>query len=1121
LVVINIDRKRGRATPMPPADDDDVIELIEPGPVATDGNMSSGGSTADLAGAGGIVLDDGAWVRITDPETQRLKQQYRWHRQNPNPSGKGPGWIEMTRPEARLYLSDDRIATLEADSALAYVPGHSGLQSGEMNGNVVIRLFERLADGSISLDPRDATLQVLASQATFDDFTGEIACDGHVEISTPTSEFTGEGLQIRLNDQDRDVRISVSVDRDNVVRLSRAASASAQPKLHSEQADPAAAAGRASHGKARGNASRSEAPVELKDETPARSDRAPAEAARDGDSKDSAPVQYYRLTMHNGVEVQDGSGDTGRIIAGESLHMYFSTQSQGFDGTAISIGNSSYPQGQAAQREHLTTNALVAALATAAVQDETPRHRSLAPPPSPDDIVITCEDQLTIEAIDPIAADLPTPQDARLEIVGHPVHVFDAATQATVSCGRLSYRTSGELLEMHATSLVPLRFNSPEMSGEGSRFWIVREGQAAGFTGAGWLEFGEAKRSSHLPPASLLSCVMWLDPISAIDGTSGSHPRGDRVRVEWSEAVELEFFERAAAESQGGIQSATFLENVIILGDEFAMAADSIAVRFSPPPDPAPGDRKPQDAWTTDGQFIDRIQADGRVVILGLNDAGYITCANLILELSARNGHPPAPDALRASGDVQVSDPRQTLWADDLTATFMNIERRGDSTGNSTASRFGNADVHLVTARGRVEVLFGDGGRAFGDQLLADAAAQTAELTGSHVIVAQDNLFVERGTRIELDQRTGSARFNGGGALMQFDQPLSTSFLPEPLIGARLQALANRARQNPPVIARRTSALPVGSGRATMTTTWRDFAVFSGNANDGGGRAEFHGQVRAFAERTPLERNSVLADDLELDFLKTDSNGAANAATSDLMVSDAGSISGESRALRRFLAKGGASVEYQSWVNEDHSDSPRIFAIHGEVISYDNERGEALVDGPGRLVVQDLRGKAGENANNAGPFSNQGISRFLWSHSLRMTRQADDTSLIVLDGDVSLEHLSRASEISTLSADRVEVTVHGNQSPLERSSLGLAGDAALSELSAIGSVFIRTNDREIDCSRLDYDEPSHLATILGKESKLALVRQRGTTNALRMLEGRWNVQTNAVTIIKGAAGGGR
>ena len=1137
LVVINIDRSRetAPAPPTPQDDDDDVIELIEPGPLATDGTMS-GGTNAAPGSAGDIILDDGAWVRITDPATRRLKQEYRWQRQNPNPPGRGPGWIEMLRPEARLYLSHDRVVTLEADSALAHVPGQGGLQSGEMNGNVIIRLFERRPDGTLSLDARAAALQVLASQASFDDFTGEISCQGHVDISTPSSEFTGEGLQIRLNDQERDVRISVIVERDNMVRLSRAAMEPSGQGLDAHDPSPEHAAGHEHPAQSRDIAPRTKRTQDNVQAPADGTDSVPANATANSDARDDSPVQYYLLTMHKDVEVQDGSGESGRVIAGDALQMYFSTKSEGFGGEAVSISAAPRIERYAGLveapdqarviglSERLNMPAIIAALATAA-QAERPRPQSLAPPPSPNDIVITCKDQLTIEPIDAGTADLPSAEDARLEILGRPVHVFDAATQATVSCGKLVYSTSGELLEMLATPIARLRFNSPDMAGEGVRFWIVRSGQSAGFTGAGWLEFGEPPKTGRVPLMQMLmgACVMSLDPAIVPDEKQAKQARADRVRIEWSEAVELEFFERAAAESRGGIRSAIFHENIIVLGEEFAMSADSIQVGFSAPGRQEHGDAAPRDAFSGSGQSIQRIDAVGSVVILGLNETGYIACEELRLQLAGGDDGRPLPVDLRATGGVQVSDPRQTLWSDDLAATFVNVERGALDDRESTASRFGNSNVHIVTARGRVEVLFGDGGRAFGDTLVADAVAQTADLTGEHVIVAQDNLLVDRGTRIHLDQRTGSARFDGGGELIQFAEPLSAALLPLPSFGARLQGLAVRAKQNVPMIARRSAAIPMGSGRATLTTTWRDFAVFSGRANDGGGRAEFHGDVQALAERTTLERNAIRADDLELDFAKNDSAGLSstnNAAMPD--TARPGAVSRESRTLRRSLARGTASLEHQSWMNDDHSDAPRIFAIHGETISYDAEHGEALVDGPGRMVVQDLRDEAAAgNAAQQAPFSNEGISRFRWSRSLRMTRQADDASLVVLDGDVALEHLSASDQISTLSADRVEVTIDGDRSQLEDSPLGLAGEASLRHMSAIGSVFVRTSDREIDCSRLEYDEASKLAEIHGQPEKLALVRQRGTPNALRMLEGRWNVETNAVTIIQGAAGGGR
>ena len=209
IVLINIDMSG--QTQVSSNDTEKIVDIIEP-----QLNTLNLDSVIDPR-AGQLVpqndvnpqLPSGSWIRFVDPQTGELAQQYRFVDLDPNPQGKPAGWLRMNQPEAEMFLSDGRVLVLTGDSALAFAPNRK-LESGTVIGNVWIRLFVG-RDGRPADPDRDTpVLVVRTEEAAFNNFLGEIRCDGDVQVQSSSLELpNGHGLTVLMDDQNHTFQLSM------------------------------------------------------------------------------------------------------------------------------------------------------------------------------------------------------------------------------------------------------------------------------------------------------------------------------------------------------------------------------------------------------------------------------------------------------------------------------------------------------------------------------------------------------------------------------------------------------------------------------------------------------------------------------------------------------------------------------------------------------------------------------------------------------------------------------------------------------------------------------------------------------------------------------------------------
>jgi hypothetical protein len=396
---------------------------------------------------------------------------------------------------------------------------------------------------------------VRTEQATFDNVIGEVRCPGVFEVETTSMEFPGRGFTMLVNDQGERVELTVEVEHVEHVRLAR------RPRT-------------ADRGAAGGDARADGAPAPKR---PAQGTPAP---------RDAGPPQFYRLTLHDQVRIRQGPAPGRRTATGDALTIVFSAQSEGLGpslafapGRGCDVLTDPGCHALSAQRQSMRL-AQRLSLALFALPDQ-----AIAPAPSDDDIIITCASGLTMVPVTDPAEMLDTPDDARLTLTGQPVELRDADQDARAECDRLIYGAREQKVELVGSASRPVSVAAPRLVAEGELFWISKS--RGGFTGPGWLE---TRRQPETVPQG--------EPA----------PEASRLRVRWTEGVDLAFDEPAGDEALGDLRRADCRGEVAAADAERTIWSDGLGVVFAQAPAPTDAD-------------VQQVTAAGDVQILLANGA--------------------------------------------------------------------------------------------------------------------------------------------------------------------------------------------------------------------------------------------------------------------------------------------------------------------------------------------------------------------------------------------------------------------------------------------------------------------------------------------------------------------
>lgn len=436
--------------------DVDVTELVTPGSLSekerteTDTNMESSA----------IKLEQGAWVQVADDDGG-LAQQYSADRIDPLPNG----LLEMQRPRARIYLGGGRVLVLRGEHGLLDAP-QQAIESGTLDGDVVIRLFSSRNGADIDLLNDDPEVIVRTEQASFDSNLGEIRCDGAIRVDSKEASFAGEGLTVLLGSSGRTIK-RLRVDRaTEPVRIFRR-----QSLQSSADSDVGAATG----------------------------DDSPNDAS---DVTDSEPL-FYRLELEDNVRITRFADETSEVpeavVRGQTLVTVFSLDGDGFSKASSPVKTVQVP----AVSHPMSRVDLLGASILGNTQDQASEiKQQLIEIEFDGSLLMTiAEPEEHPGSIDDLTVRIDRGAGRRVEIV-------DAATEAVATCSSLTYETEIDRIELVGDETDQLLVDSPDFQLRGRSFWLLREQGIGGLDGAGSMAFNGTGESST--PVEL----SWVDGVN-------------------------------------------------------------------------------------------------------------------------------------------------------------------------------------------------------------------------------------------------------------------------------------------------------------------------------------------------------------------------------------------------------------------------------------------------------------------------------------------------------------------------------------------------------------------------------------------------------------------------------
>jgi hypothetical protein len=568
--------------------------------------------------------------------------------------------------------------------------------------------------------------------------------------------------------------------------------------------------------------------------------------------------------------------------------------------------------------------------------------------------------------------------------------------------------------------------------------------------------------------------------------------------------------------------------------------ADRVVAILSAESDANAGDDAGDDAMS---ESVRRIEAEGTLTAIALDEDASLDCRELVLDL-VPGPDGPQPSRLEAGGDVRVTSPERRLWSDTLTVTFLapgEAAASGPAAAPAPAAGVDAGTIDTVLAEGSVEVRLADGRRVLGDRLDASGIDESAVITGNLLVATEQALLVQTDaagdapTRIEIEDAGQVARVVGPGRFLGLSEAAP---LADPAGRSDARSIRRRVVDAP----------------RELEAVWSDGATWTATptaTDDGAGTLVLAGAVDAVAEPRPRERNRIRAGELTLVFAGDAAPGdAADAAPVAAPAEDDG-LAMSGRRLSRMIARGDARLESRAWMREDRSDEfPRVFALDGDEIDWDQTAGVAVVDGPGRLIVRDLRQpdeppagadaareEAPADAMAGTGFGPRGTSQFTWTGGLRLeptTLDEDDDastpatggSRVIMTRGVEVLHRGLDARTATLTGQQLVATlarVVDDEPTEDASTLALGGPVDLVRLDAEGSVYVETPARNVSCETFVYDARRGMARIAsGVGLPPVSILETGASAPVTISgAAMWNMQTDRIVVEGGAGSTGR
>ncbi|MBL9147698.1 MAG: hypothetical protein JNM94_03305 [Phycisphaerae bacterium] len=1100
----------------------DAVDLVNPTPL-TEGDKRTG---ASISGQPLAELERGAWVQVTDGDG-RLAQQYSAERVEPLPDRR----LSFERPQAIFYREDGRVITLSADRGEARVPSKA-LESGRLEGNVVIRVFRPEPGTVVDLATDAPTILVNAEDATFDNVVGEVRCDGDIDLVSAMGSFSGEGLDMRIGTSPSAPPGATGVEALQKGTLER---------LVIERARKPIVLVRDAQGKTRMRDART-APPPTPTPTPGAAP-APTVAA----AAPAAKSQVYRLTLNDDVRVVREKGNQlstlqRSTLQGDALVARFTLEGEN-SLNAIAQGT---PRAPAAPTGGDPASTVLGAVFAAP---------QASPGAGEETITIEYRGQLVLEP--ERAVTLPSPDAVEVEMISVPpanapagtptnrVTLDDERTGAHVVCRRVAFANArgadgaDDLIEAFGAPNEPLVLDSPRLKARGERFFLQRGKGIGGFVGPGSVELASGGESF---------AALAIDPSTATvsrDAANVTHLRvaaassaPSSVAIAWQRSLDLVFAAPAggAKDDNGALETATFVGTVDVTGEGFELDAETLAATFA-------GEAKKG----SDVRPLSRIEATGneeKVVVARRTDgtAGELRGRSLDLALVTDGARDSVPSRLVASGIVAARDAKQAIYGEKLVADFVRdaaAEPKPPSDAGTPGQDLGRELSTVVVEGGNTETglqveLFGTPStRVFAEKLDGDNAAQSLNLTGPDIWLVRDLVVADRITNVHFDGGTRTASSKGPGRVRAFRTPFALPSGPVP---------------RPTIPGQATD----GTTPERFVATWDERFDFTElDAATNGSVIALKGAVRVRNTPSRAATDAIDAADLRLEL--TDAAKAPDAGNA------------ERASVRAVEARGDAVVESRQWSSPARDGDPRLFKLAGAHLRYDTQSREGWVDGAGTLLTHvplatsDRKGTIAsepvDGAVKGDPlsFGAEGTSQFKWATRLDMTRDGGDARSerfhITMTDGVEIMHKGpeapkggakggatngdAANDLDwlSMSAAKVETWVRrpapndgaAGDRPSEPAAtpMDLGGTAEIERVLVLGNeevrIYVRTNSFDLECDEIDYDVASGVAKVTARDGRLAKVLDRKGSQPISAQFLEWNLATGQI-VVKGAQG---
>jgi hypothetical protein len=491
-----------------------VADLVAPSPLS---DRERSGTGPAFGSQESVRLEQGAWIQVADAKGN-LKQQYTATRIDPLPDKR----VAMQQPRAVLYSDGGRIITMRSDAMTARIPRRA-LESGKLDGNVVIRIYRSVGGRPVDLAKDAPDVVVESPEAQFDAASGEIRCDRRVRITGNALDFDGEGLSLSLAPDGKTIDRLV-VDRALApVRFNRSV----------------AAAQDAERRKLRAEAVKAAPTAPAAPSVPPAASGAPPAAVRAARRPASEASRLFLLTLHDDVDVVSIEAGRRTEVTADRLDAYFMLGGGVAKGLAVGDPFGPAPERGGAEVTGIAHGPLPAQVLGAAFA-------ALA-----DDVVeVRFAGRLVMAPAPEGTPELSDPSAVRVVVSGAPARITDSRSEAVITAQRATFESGAERVELLGDAKVPAAVTSPRFGLSAQRFQLDRS------TGIGSSE----------------------GPGSITVGGAGAKP----LTVAWARSMRVALAPAKGGDMEGSLRAAEFDGEVRASSKDFELEAGHLAIESQP-----------------------------------------------------------------------------------------------------------------------------------------------------------------------------------------------------------------------------------------------------------------------------------------------------------------------------------------------------------------------------------------------------------------------------------------------------------------------------------------------------------------------------------------------------------